>query len=217
MELDPNGTMNAKRMRADYFNKGLTLVELLITVAILGILTSIAFVNLSSTWTRSKLLATTRELENWLNTQRNYAMTHNLTCRITIDPDNKQLISTIDSGDNSIPCSDQFANPKNSIFNLSTLDNNKGEKISLSVDGSDNSGGNLRFIRFQHQGFSQHHTLGTQGTLVDDNRQDGIIEIRLAHENLKQQRCIRIISPIGMMRDGYREDSSQRCKYDESF
>ena len=209
--------MNTKRIRVQPFSKGLTLTELLITVSILGILTSITLVNLSSTWARSKLLATTRELENWLNTQRNYAMTHNLTCRITIDSENQRLTSTIDSEDNSIPCSDQFANPKNSIFNLSTLDNNKGEKISLSIDGSDDSAGNLRFIRFQHQGFSQHQKSNAQGILVDDNRQDGIIEIRLAHENLQQERCIRIISPIGMMRDGYREDSSQECSYDESI
>ena len=209
--------MNTKRIRVDLFNKGLTLTELLITVTILGILTSITLANLSSTWTRSKLLATTRELENWLNTQRNYAMTHNLTCHISIDPKNKRLISTIDSTDNSIPCSDQNSDPNNGIFSLSTLEDGKGEKISLSINGSENPEEDSRIIRFQHQGFSQHHKLGTEGILLDDNRQDGIIEIILAHKNLKQKRCIRIISPIGMMRDGYREDSSQKCNYDESF
>ena len=209
--------MNTKRIRVQSLSRGLTLTELLITVSILGILTSITLVNLSSTWARSKLLATTRELENWLNTQRNYAMTHNLTCLITIDPENRRLISAIDSGDNSIPCSDQNSSPNSGIFSLSTLENDKGEKISLSVDESGNSAEDLRFIRFQHQGFSQHHKLNSDGILVDDNRQDGIIEIRLAHENLQRERCIRIISPIGMMRDGYREDSSQECSYDESF
>ena len=209
--------MNTKKMRFDSSNTGLTLTELLITICILGILTSITLFNLSSTWSRSKLLATTRELENWLNTQRNYAMTHSLTCIITIDPKTKRLISTIDSGDNSMPCSDQNSNPNDGIFSLSTPENDRSGQISFTVDGINGSEEDLRFIRFQHQGFSQHQKLDSDGNLMDDSRQDGIIEIRLAHKNLQLQRCIRIISPIGMMRDGYTEDSTQRCNYNESF
>jgi|TARA_B100000073_G_scaffold138038_1_gene113385 Tfp pilus assembly protein FimT len=209
--------MNTKKILFHSFNTGLTLAELLITICILGILTSIILVNLSSTWSRSKLLATTRALENWLNTQRNYAMIHSLTCIITIDPKNKRLISTIDSGNNSTPCNDQNSNPNDGVFSLSTLENDMGKQISLTVDRTDGSEEDLRFIRFQHQGFSQHLKLSSDGILMDNDRKDGIIEIRLAHENLQQQRCIRIISPIGMMRDGYKEESTQRCNYDESF
>ena len=76
--------------------RAFTLIELLITVSILGILSSIAMVNLSSTWTRSRLLSTTRDLENWLNDQRRYAMNNNLTCRVSIDHNKKQLLSSIE-------------------------------------------------------------------------------------------------------------------------
>ena len=73
---------------------GFSLIELIVIISIIGILSSIALVNLSSSREKSRLLATTRDLENWLSEQRSYAKAHNLTCLITIDQANKRLIST---------------------------------------------------------------------------------------------------------------------------
>ena len=196
---------------------GFSLIELLVTVSVLGILTSIALVNLTSSRTRNKLLETTRELENWLHAQRNYAMAHNITCRVTIDPKNKLLTSTVDSEDNSLPCTKNTYDPNISIFDLSSKLDGEGDKISLFINGLNNQNQMTRVIRFQHQGFNQHHIKNLEGDLEDDDRQDGIFEIRLKHENLNQSRCIRIISPIGMMRDGYADGSAQRCNYENTY
>ena len=186
---------------------GFTLIELLITASILGILASIAMVNLSSTWTRSRLLSTTRELENWLSDQRRYAMNNNLTCRVSIDHNNKKLVSTIDSGSGSEPCIDAASPPSTGVFDLAEHFGQGHEKLALlstpSTDPNHSDGG----IRFSFRGFSQNHQLSSEG----------ILELRLKHEDLQQQRCIRIISPIGMMRDGRTEDQLSGCQYDKTY
>ena len=187
--------------------RGFTLIELLITVSILGIISSITMVNLSSTWTRSRLLATTRELENWCNDQRRYAINNNLTCRISIDHKKKQLVSSIDSGSGSEPCVDAASDPNAGVFDLAERFGQGHEKLTLlstpSTDPDHSDGG----IRFSFRGFSQNHQLSSEG----------ILELRLRHEDLQQQRCIRIISPIGMMRDGRANDQSSRCRYDKTY
>ena len=201
---------------------GFSLIELLITISILGILSSIAIVNLTSSRTRSRLLATTRDMENWITEQRRYVMTHNLTCSITIDTSNLRLISTIDDG--SEPCMGISSDPQTDVFELSKSFGDGSEKLSIStrnydqeLDPSDQS----RVIRMQHQGFSQHHLLNSDGILEDesqDNNQD-ILEILLAHEDLKKQRCIKYIFPTGITRDGLTDGSSSstECNYENSF
>jgi prepilin-type N-terminal cleavage/methylation domain-containing protein len=197
--------MNNLTRRSD--SAGFTLIELLVTASILGILASIAMVNLSSTWTRSRLLSTTRELENWLSDQRRYAMNNNLTCRVSIDHNNKQLVSTIDSSSGTELCIDDESLPGQGVFNLAEHFGQGHEKLALlstpSTDPNHSDGG----IRFSFRGFSQNHQLSSEG----------ILELRLKHEDLQQQRCIRIISPIGMMRDGRAEDQLSGCHYDKTY
>ena len=217
--------MNVQQMNKESQDSGalgFSLIELLITISILGILTSIALVNLTSSRTRSRLLATTRDMENWITEQRRYVMSHNLTCRITVDTVNKRLISTIDDG--SEPCKGLSSDPQTDVFELSKNFGDGSEKLSIStrnydqeLDSSDQS----RVIRIQHQGFSQHHLLNSDKILVDesqDNNQD-ILEILLAHEDLKKQRCIKYIFPTGMTRDGLTDGSSSstECNYENSF
>ena len=194
-------------LKRRFNSTGFTLIELLITTSILGILASIAMVNLSSNWTRNRLLSTTRDLENWLSDQRRYAMNNNLTCRISIDHNNKQLVSTIDSGSGSEPCADAASPPSAGVFDLAENFGQGHEKLAListpSTDPNHSDGG----IRFSFRGFSQNHQLSSEG----------VLELRLKHENLQQQRCIRIISPIGMMRDGRAEVQSSKCHYDKTY
>lgn len=195
---------------------GFTLVELLITLSILGILSSIALVNISSSLTRSRLLSTTRELENWLGEQRSYAMTNNITCLVTIDVINKRLISSRDSDDQSTSCSGRQSTSNADTFDLPEKFGDGGNNISLSF-GTDEDDQTLKAIRFQHQGFIEHHQISSEGTLEDQTNSDGILELRLAYKDLQHQRCIRIISPIGIMRDGILKDRSSSCVYDKTY
>ena len=184
---------------------GFSLVELIITISIIGILSSIALVNLSSSWSKNKLLATTRDLKIWLNEQRSYAKTHNLTCLITIDHTNQRLISTRYPEQANQPCKDSTSNNEANVFDLAKTFGKGSEKLSListpSTDPAHSDGG----ILFSLQGFSQNYHLSSTGML----------EMKLGHSDLAQQRCIRIISPIGMIRDGRKDGNDPQCRYDK--
>ena len=203
-------------LKANQSQLGFSFIELILTVAILGILSSIALVNLTSSWKSARLISSTRELENWLSTQRSYAMTHGLTCRIVIDEKTKFLYSRLDIDNSNIPCTIDSSNPNNASFDLSESFGNGNEKVSLSIDPPPEAGHSTRVIRLQHQGFSQDNQLSSLGELKDGNLDDGVLELKLKHEEIDQQRCIRILSPIGMIRDGRTEQGGQDCFYDKT-
>ena len=197
---------------------GFTLVELLVTVSILGILAVMATVNLSSSWTRNRLLSTTVDLENWLTSQRRYAINHNLTCRIIIDYSNKRLESIIDSETNETePCLNPSGTTNATIFDLDESFGDGNKKLTFSATSLDPDEKSI--IRLQHQGFSQHHLLDANEELTDANLDNEILELRLAHQDLPRQRCIRFISPIGMTRNGITDgaSSTSKCRYDKTY
>lgn len=204
-------------LKSNHTQLGFSFIELLITVSILGILSSIALVNLSSSWKSTRLLSSTRELENWLSQQRSYAMTHGLTCRIVIDEESKKLYSRIDIDNRNTPCTIDSTNPNDSSFDLTKSFGQDNEKVTLSLNPPPQVGHTTRVIRLQHQGFSQDHQLSSLGQLKDGNLSNGVLELKLRHEDLDQQRCVRILSPIGMIRDGRTDNGSTDCNYDKAF
>ncbi len=196
-----------KVAQKSHHQTGFSLIELTITISVMGILSSIALVNLSSSWANSRLLSTTRNLENWLNQQRSYAKTHNLTCFISIDPINKQVSSTKYASGTMEPCIPSSTGSTVDAFDISEEFGQDGQKLRLEmeppIDPSHNQGG----ILFSLQGLSQNHQLVSQG------ESDGELELRLVHPDLQTVRCIRIISPIGMIRDGRKDQSQSDCRY----
>ena len=204
-------------LKSNHTQLGFSFIELLITVSILGILSSIALVNLSSSWKSTRLLSSTRELENWLSQQRSYAMTHGLTCRIVIDEESKKLYSRIDIDNRNTPCTIDSTNPNDSSFDLTKSFGQDDEKVTLSLNPPPEVGHTTRVIRLQHQGFSQDHQLSSLGQLKDGNLSNGVLELKLRHKDLDQQRCVRILSPIGMIRDGRTDNGSTDCNYDKAF
>jgi len=197
--------MNHLHSSSDH--NGFSFLELLITVSIIGILSTVSLVNLSRSWHKERLLSTTRELENWLSDQRRHAMNGNLTCRIEIDHVNKRLISTIDSSHGIEPCDVNASTSQPGIFNLATSFGNGSEGLSLASTPTTYQNHKTGGLRFSFRGFSQNYQLTSEEKL----------ELRLSHVNLGRQRCIRIISPIGMMRDGFAMDASSPCRYDNAY
>jgi prepilin-type N-terminal cleavage/methylation domain-containing protein len=170
--------------------RGFTLIELLIVMSIVGILSGVAIVNYSRSWMDQRLLSTTRDLENWLNKQRRDAIKNSLTTTISFDAQNKKLISS--SG---------------SSFDLRESFGNKHEKLSMTSTTNVDPSNEVKGIHFSFRGLSQNHQLTPNGTL----------ELRLKLEGLSTERCIRIISPVGMIRDGSAADSASACRYQSTY
>ena len=207
--------------------RGFTLIELLITVSILGVLSTITMVNLSSSWTSKRLAASTRELENWLSEQRRFAINNNLTCHVIIDNSNLKLISTV-YPNGSEPCIGSTLSPNAGIFDLASTFGKGHEKLSLVIcppkDLEKSEGG----ILFSFQGLSQNEGLESAKEYefkspicnkipVDKQKNIDQLQLMLLHQDLEEQRCIRIISPIGMIRDGRTQGPSSRCHYDKIY
>ena len=193
---------------------GFSLAELLIAVSIFGILSSIALVNLSSSWAKNRLLATTRNLENWISGQRRYAITHNLSCQILIDQANKRLVSTISSSQGQEPCVVSASQANETVFDLNNNFGADSQNLTLTTNHSVQSEPDVG-ICFSFRGFSEDFV----GQCTDNQSQNssGVLEIKLAHSDINEVRCLRIISPIGMIRDGKSEDSSSQCRYDTAY
>lgn len=203
-----------KRLVITQNQTGFSLAELLITLTIFGILSSIALVNLSSSWTKNRLLATTRDLENWISGQRRYAITHNLSCQVLIDQDNKRLVSTISSSRGTDPCSVNTTQTSETIFDLNTNFGADNQSLTLTTNLSSQPETDVG-ICFSFRGFSEEFI----GECADNQTQNsnGMLEIKLAHSDTNEARCIRIVSPIGMIRDGKSQDSSSECRYDTAY
>ena len=184
---------------------GFTLVELIITCTLVGILSSIAIVNLSPTLDTEKLKSTARMIENWINMQRTMAMQHGLTCEIQFDESSNTITSQITQSMPQKSCNPSLNNPSILDINESLTNNEKTFSLSLQAPKSDLD--KPVGIRFSFRGFSENFNLDASN----------LLEIVLSHKDLKTERCIKIASPIGLIRDGYRRNQSSPCIYNKPF
>ena len=196
---------------------GFSFIELLITLSVLAILSSVALANLSSSWSKARLVSTTRALENWLSEQRRQAMSQNHTYRICIDENNKKLFSSIYSITSEMPvsCSDISADSKIGIFGIDDNFGSGYENLTFKTCTANNK--KVSAILLSHQGFSNDIVSDDSPCEEEAPTEDGVVEIRLRHPDQEEQRCIRIISPIGMIRDGSTEGASTKCRYDNTY
>ena len=185
--------------------EGFTLVELIITCTLVGVLSSIAIVNLSPTLDKEKLKSTARIIENWINIQRTMAMQHGLTCEIQFDESSNIIPSQITQLSPPKSCDPSSNNPSKLDINEGLTNDNKNFSLFLQAPKSDPS--KPAGVRFSFRGFSENFNLDTSN----------LLEIALSHKDLKAERCIKIASPIGLIRDGYRISQSSPCIYNKPF
>lgn len=190
-----------KRYRRPYPETGYGFVELVITMIILGILTSLSYISLSRTMDKEQLKSTARSMENWINTQRNLAMQNNLTCKILINKSTLVLTSE-NLNSTSIGCNPNQAS--RGTFNIMTTFGQNKPNLDMTFEPSSAETSNTAEILFSFRGFSENANLPTSGAPF---------EIKLKDSKLKTIRCIKIISPIGLIRDGYALDASSSCIY----
>lgn len=182
---------------------GFTLVELLLVVAVAGILSGIAIVTLSQRLSQERLLAAARETHSWIDSQRRIAMTNGQACEILIDQNNAHLdpsASTITLGTGQSilnSCRTQAV-----LRIRDAIPNGSGVTLSTTP-------GNVQAIRFSFRGLSEIIT--SQGDLTSQ------VELRLSQSGSNKSRCIKIMSPLGLIRNGSSETASGSCRYSSSF
>ena len=186
-------------------NDGFTLSELLIVVVLVSILSGVAIASLSQRWAQERLLAAARETHTWLENQRLIAMKEGQACEISIntttarlDPSAEQ-VSLADGKTLNNSCKDQAP------FAIQDAVTNGGG-ISLSTSDPDATG-----IRFSFRGLSEIIT-----TSSDPNDQQ-VLVLKLNHPDSKKQRCIKLMSPLGIIRSGWSDANASSCQFSNSF
>jgi len=180
--------------RAQKHNNGYTMTELMIVMVLVGIFSGIAIVTLSQRWAQEQLLAAARETHSWLDTQRRLAMKEGQACEITINTADASL----DPTSNTMSLSDG-----------TSLSNSCSSQSALSIRNTlTTSPSNASAIRFSFRGLSEITTSnGTSNELV----------LKLNQEGSNKQRCIKVLSPLGLIRNGWAAANSETCTYSNSF
>lgn len=180
---------------------GFSFIELMIITAIVAILSSMSYISLSMRVDAERLKSTARAMENWINVQRKLAMQNNLTCRVSID---KSTLIMTSENPNSTSISCNPTQGSKDTFNIIENFGNSRSVLTMSFNPASVHTGNTAEILFSFRGFSENINLPSSGDPF---------EIRLSDAEFKTIRCIKIISPIGLIRDGFAPNNTSGCTY----
>ncbi len=191
--------------KTTYSQRGFSLVEVVVAIVIVGILGSMSLVNLSRTVNSEKLKSTAKSLENWINEQRNIAMQSGHSCSIIINPSTKEFTTQRAFASSPTGCSSTSQSPMS--FDFEDLYGADFNKLTVSVTPSPSLASANSGVTFSYRGFSENLNLASNDQLL----------IRLSTPDITKQRCIKVVSPIGLIRDGYAADASSACKFEGAF
>ena len=184
---------------------GFTLGELLIVVVLISILSGVAIASFGQRWAQERLLAATRETHTWLENQRFIAMREGQACEISINT----TTATLDPSAGNI-----------SLANGKTLNNSCKDQAPLAIRDAVTNGDGISLstgdpaatgIRFSFRGLSEIITTSSDPT------DQQILVLKLNHPDSQKQRCIKLMSPLGLIRTGWSDANASSCKFSNSF
>lgn len=190
---------------------GFTLIELMITIMIVGILSGISLVSLSRRWQSERLQTTSKTMASWLDERRRQGMaameqTGIGACSIEINTGSATLSAT-----NSLirPATlAEPAPPSNICQNQTPLDLRKvvanTNSLTLSVEPASTTR-----VLFTFRGTSPFDTTPL-------NTSD-FTEFKLRLEDYPDARCVRISKPLGLIRLGVARPASASCSYISAY
>ena len=179
--------MNHRHGLCNSADAGITLVELMATMVVAGILSGIAFSSFVQPWQRQRLDSAAKELTAWLEERRIQAIQTSSNCIIDIDTANAQLEEASDNG-----CGD---------FGGLDLRNSATNSQNLKLESTDDVDELL---------FTPRGTSTPRGTRSPRPNHD---ELLLSIEGESRERCIQVTYPLGLIRLGRRFSDSDACDY----
>ena len=194
--------MNTKKIDK---RQGFSLIEVIITILIVVILASISLVNLNRATNNEKLKSTTRSLENWINKQRNIAMQTGHSCSVLINQSTTEITSQRAFSSSPTGCASIKEMP--SIFDFEELYGADFNNLTVTVSPAPSMAGANSGVTFSYRGFSENLNLASNEQLV----------IRLSSPEATTHRCIKVVAPIGLIRDGYADNATSDCKFDGAY
>ena len=160
---------------------GFTIWELMVVLLILAIMSGAAIPNMRPGMRREQLAALSLNVRNWLERARNQAIKEMKTCEISITENNSSNASIAITSD-SPGCTEL------TIFNISEQDYTPTNISLVLADRSD-----------------AEFSFSPRGSVDRDQ------EIELTMEGSSTTRCIKVVAPVGLVRNGIKRDDA--CSY----
>ena len=170
-----------------------TLVELMVTVAILGILAGISFVTFTKNWRNERVKAASRETAAWLDESRRIAIQKATPCRIRVDRNVRELSLDPNPSNHTEFCATNLY----ASLDLQTRIQNSSELILCSTALAANQDPAITSLSCTAaQSGSSSLVFTPRGTAPT-----GLL-IKFHMPQAGADRCVAVLAPLGQVRSG---------------
>lgn len=194
-------------MKTSHALQGFTLVELMVTVTIVGILAGLSVVTFTRNWRDERVKAATRETTGWLDEVRRIAIQKATPCQVSIDHANATLALDAEAaeGDTNTYCAESL---RAALDLRSTVQNSSG-LLLCSADLANADPASYALPCSSSQSGSATLVFTPRGTVT------GGLLIKLHMDQANTDRCIAVMAPLGQIRSG--RATSSGCDFKTAY
>ncbi len=197
--------MTSARCQPPGSSEGFTLVELLITATILGILSGIGFVIYTRNWRAEQVKAASRETAAWLDDVRRVAIQKATPCRIRVDRHLRQLSLDPNPQNNAEFCAATLY----ASLDLPLKVQNSSELLLCSAEIGESDPSTMPLNCTHAQTGSNSLVVTPRGTATS-----GLL-LKFHMPQAGSDRCVAVLAPLGQIRSG--KATSTGCDFTTAF